>query len=191
MQSSFKFTKTKQKENRASYTECYLERCCMSSEDWKDTASPWLVARNTFRIILRILGWTFYVFVGLIAAWQPWSSVLGSSKQKYSGSKAMIKWLWEFYFVYSTARMDGGCITMHAVQSFVHVNAWIFTFYAIVYSVWVLLFIQGGNCSTIAHTGDRKYVSSAIKQGRGPVYTCPSNCALSKEIVLKNLIDWF
>ena len=64
--------------------------------------------------------------------------------------------------------MDGGCIAMHDVHSFVHVNAWIFTFYAIVYSVWVLLFIQGGNCSTIAHTGDGKYVSSA--EGEGAVY---------------------
>ena len=64
--------------------------------------------------------------------------------------------------------MDGGCITMHAVQSFVHVNAWIFTFYAIVYSVWVLLFIQAGNCSTIAHTGAGKYVSFA--GGEGAVY---------------------
>ena len=59
MQSSFKFTKTKQRENRASNTECYLCLGCVPGDDCGDTASPGLVARNTFRIISENFGSNF------------------------------------------------------------------------------------------------------------------------------------
>lgn len=49
-----------------------------------------------------------------------------------------------------------------------------------------MLFIQGGNCSTIAHTGDGKYVSSA--EGEGAVYVLQMYLCLKYELSLENLL---
>ena len=131
----------------------------MSDDSCRDLASPGpLVARNTFKIISRVLGLS-YCFC-LSVKWM--RSVC--SKCKYSGSAV------RSMHVYST--------TLTAGQwQRVHNHAWCIKFCSC-YLTFIRFmpvnilsgscFIQGGNCSTIAHWGSHTRNGNMFPlQGRG------------------------